>query len=127
MAVRGREPPRALLEQGWGDWLMQLRSFAPGLAPRKITGSRFEPGHRQRVRLHLDGDWLDGVYNRKTCRFWVRHLDGWDELDAGEVKWWTQAQILPAPDPEIETFDEPSAPAWRVQAQKVLDMRSHAD
>ena len=79
---------------------MRLHSFVPGLAPKKPQGSRFEPGHRQKVRIHLDGGWLDGVYNRETARFWVRSPSGWDELPDA-VEFWTQAQVLPVADPEV--------------------------
>lgn len=93
---------------------MDLRSFVPGLAPPgkrqfwiqgkrgyREWGNRFEPQHRQRVRIYLDGDWADGLYNRDTRLFWLRSGGGWIELRPDDVALWTQQPPWPMPDPDV--------------------------
>ncbi len=79
---------------------MNLRSFAPGLAPQAKAGTRFEPGHRQLVRL-FDGQWHPGAYDRVKGRFWLRSVGGWIALQPDAVRFWTQMPPWAMPDPEI--------------------------
>lgn len=93
-----------------------LRSFVPGLAPGMVTGSRFEPREGQKVWIHYLDKWQGVVYDRSHQRF---NTVGACIVGA-DVKFWAQMTPWEFSGPEIETFDEPSAPAWREQAKKVL-------
>lgn len=58
-------------------------------------GTQCEPGHRQRVRVFIEGDgWLAARYDRVGCRFMAlyRSLGSfwWYELANDRVRSWTQ-------------------------------------
>ncbi|MEO1367500.1 MAG: hypothetical protein AAFX50_10020 [Acidobacteriota bacterium] len=88
--------------------MMLLRPFRPGLAPvptddsRWVNGTRYEPGHRQRVRAYLEPDqaWFDCAYNRETRRFWVLWRGAWQEQQHDAVRWWTLMPPVPRRDPD---------------------------
>lgn len=63
-------------------------------------GNRYEPQHRQRVRVFVGGSWFDGAYDREEHRFWIKDPD-WIELRADAVAWWTQAPPWSMADPDV--------------------------
>lgn len=84
--------------------MMMLRPFRSGLAPdyAGTRGTRFEPGHRVRVRAYVEPDqiWATCAYNRKTARFWLFLRGDWFELATDAVRWWTQMPPWCMRDPE---------------------------
>ena len=104
---------------------MTLRPFRPGMAPGRVNGSQFEPGHRQRVRVYhywTTGEaegwcWSAGAYDREEQRFWVRTDDGhWFELADNAVPLWTQM-------PPVDWMPDPVVGAYPL----VTDLHTYCD